>query len=143
MSQVLVSAWPQESIFKVKNAFPAILTGLVCEFNEFKPRLKSPKYRFQSSACLDLEKFNTSLSRRSNSLNSASGLLYFIIIIISYLYNKNIFFIFNFNFDPRGLQNKNQKIKYDFFKHKAVYKISSKSEMVIPGGLSFCFGINL
>ena len=30
----------------------------VSEFNEFKPRLKSPKNRFQLSAGLNLEKFN-------------------------------------------------------------------------------------
>ena len=29
------------------------------EFNEFEPRLKSPKNRFQLSAGLNLEKFNT------------------------------------------------------------------------------------
>ena len=32
------------------------------EFNEFKPRLKSPKNRFQLSADLNIEKFNTNLS---------------------------------------------------------------------------------
>ena len=54
----------------------------VSEFNEFKPRLKSPQNRFQLSAGLNLEKLNTIfkwnqpyLSRGSNSLNSASGLL--------------------------------------------------------------------
>ena len=31
----------------------------VSEFNEFKPRLKPPKNRFQLSAGLNLEKFNT------------------------------------------------------------------------------------
>ena len=34
----------------------------VSEFNEFKPRLKSPKNRFQLSAGLNLEKFYTILS---------------------------------------------------------------------------------
>jgi len=34
----------------------------VSEFNVFKPRLKSPKNRFQMSAGLNLEKFNTILS---------------------------------------------------------------------------------
>ena len=34
----------------------------VSEFNEFKPRLKSPKNRFQFSAGLNLEKFYTILS---------------------------------------------------------------------------------
>ena len=34
----------------------------VSEFNEFKPRLKSPKHRFQLSAGVNLEKFNTNLS---------------------------------------------------------------------------------
>ena len=52
------------------------------ESNEFKPRLKSPKNLFQLSAGLNLEKFNTilsgmpNLSRGSNSLNSASGLIW-------------------------------------------------------------------
>ena len=32
------------------------------EFNEFKPRLKSLQNRFQLSAGLNLEKFNTILS---------------------------------------------------------------------------------
>ena len=32
------------------------------EFNEFKPRLKSPKNRIQLSAGLYIEKFNTILS---------------------------------------------------------------------------------
>ena len=40
----------------------------VSEFNEFEPPLKSAKNRFQLSAGLNLE----TLSRRSNSLNSAS-----------------------------------------------------------------------
>ena len=35
------------------------------EFNELKPRLKSPQNRFQLSAGLDLEKFNTVLSGTS------------------------------------------------------------------------------
>jgi len=60
----------------------------VSEFNEFKRRVKSPKNWFQLSASLNLEKFNKTfsgtktylsgrlnLSRRSNSLNSASVLL--------------------------------------------------------------------
>ena len=34
----------------------------VSEFNEFKPRLKSPKNRFQLSAGLNLEKVHTNLS---------------------------------------------------------------------------------
>ena len=53
----------------------------VFEFNEFKPRLKFTKNRFQLSVGLNLEKLNTILSgtnhiwlgRGSNSLNSASG----------------------------------------------------------------------
>ena len=56
----------------------------VSEFNEFEPRLKSAKNRFQLSAGLNLEKLNTkwnqpylsrglNLSSGSNSLNSASG----------------------------------------------------------------------
>ena len=35
---------------------------LVFEYNEFKPRLKSPQNRFQLSAGLNLEKCNTILS---------------------------------------------------------------------------------
>ena len=38
----------------------------VSEFNEFKPRLKSPKNRFQMSAGLNLEKFNTILSETNH-----------------------------------------------------------------------------
>ena len=34
----------------------------VSEFNEFKPRLKSHQNRFELSAGLNLEKFNTILS---------------------------------------------------------------------------------
>ena len=34
----------------------------VSEFNDFTLRLKSPKNRFQLSAGLNLEKFNTNLS---------------------------------------------------------------------------------
>ena len=52
------------------------------EFNEFKPRLKSAKNRFQMSAGLNLETLNTILSGTNhiraasqiNSLNSASDL---------------------------------------------------------------------
>ena len=36
--------------------------GTVSEFNEFKPRFKSPKNRFQLSAGLNLKKLNTILS---------------------------------------------------------------------------------
>ena len=36
------------------------------EFNEFKPRLKSLQNRFQLSAGLNLEKFNTILSRANH-----------------------------------------------------------------------------
>jgi len=39
-----------------------IFIWTVSEFNEFKPRLKSPKTRFQLSAGLNLEKLNTILS---------------------------------------------------------------------------------
>ena len=39
-----------------------VLKCIVSEFNEFKPRLKSAKNRFQLSAGLNLEKFNTILS---------------------------------------------------------------------------------
>jgi len=38
-----------------------IFTKTVSEFNEFKPRLKSPNNRFQLSAGLNLEKHNTIL----------------------------------------------------------------------------------
>ena len=60
--------------------------GPVSEFNELKPRFKSPKNRFQLSAGLNLKKLNTILSETksylsrglnlncgSNSLKSASG----------------------------------------------------------------------
>ena len=59
---------------------------VMSEFNEFEPRLKSAKNRFQLSAGLNLETLNTilsetnhylrgglNLSRLSNYLNSASG----------------------------------------------------------------------
>ena len=36
------------------------------EFNEFEPRLKSAKNRFQLSACLNLVKFNTIISRTNH-----------------------------------------------------------------------------
>ena len=39
-----------------------LLLNPVNEFNEFKPRLKSPKNRCQLSGCLNLEKLNTILS---------------------------------------------------------------------------------
>ena len=49
------------------------------EFKEFEPRFKSAKTRFKLSAGLNLEIFDLScglnLSRRSNSLNSATDLL--------------------------------------------------------------------
>ena len=61
----------------------------VFEFNEFEPRLKSAKNRFQLSADNNLETLNTilswnqlylsrglNLSRGSNSLNSASDQLF-------------------------------------------------------------------
>ena len=38
----------------------------VSEFNEFKPRLKAPKNRFQLSAGLNLEKCNTILSETNH-----------------------------------------------------------------------------
>ena len=41
-------------------------TRLVSEFNEFEPRLKSPKNRFQLSTGLNLEKLNTILSGTNN-----------------------------------------------------------------------------
>ena len=59
---------------------------LVSEFNEFKPRLKFPKTRFQFSAGLNLENsqyefkwkqqnlsHSLNLNRGSNSLDSAIG----------------------------------------------------------------------
>ena len=45
---------------KLKNLKNRILS--VFEFNEFKPRLKSPRNWFRLSAGLNLEKFNTNLS---------------------------------------------------------------------------------
>ena len=63
-----------------------LLKSSESEFNEFEPRLKSAKNRFQLSAGLDLKKNYYSFkwnqpylihglhsSRCSNSLNSASG----------------------------------------------------------------------
>ena len=44
------------------------------EFNEFKPRLKSPQNRFQLSAGLNLEKFNTILSG-TNHIQAAAQIL--------------------------------------------------------------------
>ena len=46
------------------NAYFLILISLqsVSEFNEFQPSLKSAKNRFQLSAGLNFEKFNTILS---------------------------------------------------------------------------------
>ena len=42
--------------------FVSFLNSSVSEFNEFEPRLKSAKNRFQLSAGLNLEKLNTILS---------------------------------------------------------------------------------
>ena len=42
------------------------ILSTVSEFNEFKPRLKSPKNRFQLSAGLNLEKFHTILSETNH-----------------------------------------------------------------------------
>ena len=42
------------------------LWSSVSEFNEFDPRLKSAKYRFQLIAGLDLEALNTILSGTNN-----------------------------------------------------------------------------
>ena len=44
---------------------------LVSEFNEFEPRLKSAKNRFQLVAGLNLEKFNTILSGTNHFWASA------------------------------------------------------------------------
>ena len=44
------------------------ITSTVSEFNEFEPRLKFPKNRFQLSAGLNLEKFNTFLSETNHIL---------------------------------------------------------------------------
>ena len=38
----------------------------VSEFNEFKPRLKSPKNRFQLSVGLNFEKLNTILNETNH-----------------------------------------------------------------------------
>ena len=46
--------------------YTAFIFGPVSEFNEFKPRLKSPKNRFQLSAGLNLEKLNTILSETNH-----------------------------------------------------------------------------
>ena len=43
------------------HAWSSILIIPVSKFNEFKPRLKSPKNQFQMSAGLNLEKLNTIL----------------------------------------------------------------------------------
>ena len=58
----------------------------VSEFNEFEPLLKSAKNRFNLSAGLNLEKFNTILSGTNhiglNSLNSFS------VLVIYYHYSQ-------------------------------------------------------
>ena len=51
-----------------KMAMPDLQQCPVSEFNEFKPRLKSPKSRFQFSAGLNLEKFNTILTETNRIL---------------------------------------------------------------------------
>ena len=48
--------------------------GSVPEFNEFEPRLKSGKSRFQLSTGLNLEKLNTILSR-TNHIWAAAQIL--------------------------------------------------------------------
>ena len=50
------------------------ISSTVSEFNEFKPRLKSPKNRFQLSAGLNLEKLNTILSE-TNHIWAAAQIL--------------------------------------------------------------------
>ena len=45
------------------------------EFNEYEPRLKSAKNRFQASAGLNLEKLNTILSGTNHILAAAQILL--------------------------------------------------------------------
>ena len=70
------------------------------EFNEFKPRLQSPKNRFQLSVGLNLEKLfklnQPYLSRRSKSLNSASDYMkrdiLSLVTIRWFMTYKNLFF---------------------------------------------------
>ena len=54
-----------------------IILKTVSEFNEFKPRLKSPKNRFQMSAGLNLEKWNTILSGTNPRLKFKPRLKFF------------------------------------------------------------------
>ena len=82
--RILVFKYPSRDRVK-RNFIYYFYIYTVPEFNEFQPCLKSPKNRFQLSAGLNLEKFNTILSEinhlsrglnlscGSNSLNSASG----------------------------------------------------------------------
>ena len=54
-------------ILILKNDFNLkIIHTAVSEFNEFKPRLKFPKNRFQLSTDLNLEKLNTILCGTSH-----------------------------------------------------------------------------
>ena len=48
--------------------------GPVSEFNEFKPRLNTPKNRFQLSAGINIEKLNTILSE-TNQIWAAAQIL--------------------------------------------------------------------
>ena len=54
------------NIYHLEIVLSIILKGSVSEFNEFKPRLKSPKTRFQWSAGVNLEKLNTILSETNH-----------------------------------------------------------------------------
>ena len=62
------------------------ITSTEMEFKEFEPRFKSAKTRFKLSAGLNLENFKwkqpylnrrLNLNHRSNSLNSATELLFY------------------------------------------------------------------
>ena len=50
------------------------LLGSVSEFNEFEPRIKFAKNRFQSSAGLNLNTLNTTLSGTNHALSRVSNL---------------------------------------------------------------------
>ena len=50
----------------MKNTLKGSFNFSVSEFNEFKLRLKSAKNRFQLSAGLNLEKFDTVLNRTNH-----------------------------------------------------------------------------
>ena len=59
------------------------------EFNEFKPRLKSPENRFQLSAGLNHEKLNTILSGTNHiwAVDSRIGFIYILSDVVEQLLN--------------------------------------------------------